>query len=204
MCKTWNGKIWCREKMAILKYHCKIWWKFPDCGARTGIDRERWLLFPTGLWVVAGMYCSFSMVAWVVALISRRLLGTRELDMPRELQMTPRKMASASFVFRPPCVTFRLVVAPLHGALDSHPFFPSHVASGRCVLSAAAAGALAGVVSAFAEPSRWCVGAVLNVAWCAVCVSAAPNSWRIGGCAGCCRGCLTVFAVHTPLPTGRP
>ena len=67
----------------------------------------------------------------------------------------------------------------LYGALDSHPFFPSHVASGRCFLSAAAAGALAGVVSAFAEPSSWCVGAVLNVAWCAVCASAAPNNWRI-------------------------
>ena len=65
------------------------------------------------------------------------------------------------------------------GALDSHPFFPSHVASGRCVLSAAAAGAPAGVVSAFAEPRRWCVGAVLNVAGCAVCASAAPNNWRI-------------------------
>ena len=77
----------------------------------------------------------------------------------------------------------------LYGALDSHPFFPSHVASGRCFLSAAAAGALAGVVSAFAEPSSWCVGAVLNVAG-AVCASAAPSSWRIGGCAGCCRGCL--------------
>ena len=34
-------------------------------------------------------------------------------------------------------------------------------------------------VSAFVEPSSWCVGAVLNVAWCAVCASAAPNSWRI-------------------------
>ena len=34
------------------------------------------------------------------------------------------------------------------GPLDSHPVFPSHVASGRCVLSAAAAGAPAGVVSA--------------------------------------------------------
>ena len=66
----------------------------------------------------------------------------------------------------------------LYGALDSHPFFPSHVASGRCVLSAAAAGAPAagapaGAVSAFAEPSGWCAGAVLNVAWCAVCASAA-------------------------------
>ena len=42
---------------------------------------------------------------------------------------------------------------PLVGSLP-HPFFPSHVASGRCVLSAAAAGAPAGVGSAFAEPSR--------------------------------------------------
>ena len=50
------------------------------------------------------------------------------------------------------------------GALDSHPFFPSHVASGRWVLSAAAAGAPAGVISAFAEPSGWCAGAVLVVA----------------------------------------
>ena len=40
----------------------------------------------------------------------------------------------------------------LYGALDSHAFFPSHVASGCCFPSAAAAGAPAGVVSAFAEP----------------------------------------------------
>ena len=51
-----------------------------------------------------------------------------------------------------------------YGALDSHPFFPSHVASGRCFLSAAAAGAPAGVVSAFAEPSGWCAEAVLVAA----------------------------------------
>ena len=38
---------------------------------------------------------------------------------------------------------------------------------------------LAGVVFAFAEPDNWCAGAVLNVAWCAVYASAAPNSWRI-------------------------
>ena len=42
-----------------------------------------------------------------------------------------------------------------------------------------AAGALAGVVSTFAEPSGWCAGAALNVAWCAVCASAAPSSWCI-------------------------
>ena len=40
-----------------------------------------------------------------------------------------------------------------YGALDSHPSLPSHVASGRCVLSAAADGAPAGVVCAFAEPT---------------------------------------------------
>ena len=78
-----------------------------------------------------------------------------------------------------PCVTFRLVVVPLRG-LDSHPFFLSHVALGRCFLLAAAAGALAGVVSTFAEPSGWCGGAVLDVAGCAVCAPAARNSWRTG------------------------
>ena len=94
-----------------------------------------------------------------------------------------------------PFVTFRLVVALLQ-ALDSHPFFPSHVASGCCFLSAVAAGApagvvsafadpsgwcagAAGVVSAFAEPSGWCAGAVLDVVWCAVCASVALSSWRI-------------------------
>ena len=64
-----------------------------------------------------------------------------------------------------PCVTFRLVVVSLR-PLDSHPFFPSRAASGRCFLSAAAAGAPAGVVSAFAEPSSWRAGAVLDVAHC--------------------------------------
>ena len=91
----------------------------------------------------------------------------------------------------------------LYGALDSHPFFPSHVASRRCVLSAAAAGALAGVVSAFAEPSGWCAGAVRVVAG-AVCALAVPSSWRTGGCAGCCGGLLTGFAAHAPPPSGRP
>ena len=99
----------------------------------------------------------------------------------------------------PPPVWHSVGVLFLYGALDGHPLFPSHVALGRCVLSAAAAGAPAGVVSAFAEPSGWCAGAVLNVAGCAVCVSAAPSSWRIGGCAGCCGGRLTVFAVPTRL-----
>ena len=54
-----------------------------------------------------------------------------------------------------------------------------HVAPGCCFPSAAAAGAPAGVVAAFVEPSGWCAGAVLDVAWCAVCTSAAPSSWHI-------------------------
>ena len=29
------------------------------------------------------------------------------------------------------------------------------------------------------SPVVLCVGAVLDVAWCAVCVSVAPNNWRI-------------------------
>ena len=37
----------------ILKYRAKVWHKFPDCGGRTRIDREWWLLFPVGLWLVA-------------------------------------------------------------------------------------------------------------------------------------------------------
>ena len=99
--------------------------------------------------------------------------------------------------YPPPPFPHSVGLLLLYGALDSHPFFPSHVASGRCVLSAAAAGAPAGVVSAFAEPRRWCVGAALNVAGCAVCcASAAPSSWRIGGCAGCCGGRLTVLSPH--------
>ena len=77
---------------------------------------------------------------------------------------------------QPPPVWHSVGLLFLYGALDSHPFFPSHAASGRCVLSAAAAGALAGVVFAFAEPRRWRVGAVL-VAAGAVCALAVPSSW---------------------------
>ena len=57
------------------------------------------------------------------------------------------------FNFNPPVWHF-VWLLPVYGALDSHPFFPSHVASGCCSL-AAGAGALAG---AFGEPSSWCVG----------------------------------------------
>ena len=51
-------------------------------------------------------------------------------------------------------------VAFLHRALDSHPFFPSRAASGRCVLTAA----VACVPAANAEPSSWHTGLVLVVA----------------------------------------
>ena len=65
------------------------------------------------------------------------------------------------------------------------------VASGRWGLSAAAAGAPAGVVSAFAEPSRLCVGTVLNVAWPPPCTvpGMPPSSSRYSICT----------QSHTPL-----
>ena len=54
------------------------------------------------------------------------------------------------------------------------------------------------------SPVVWCAGAVLDVAGCAVCASAAPNNWRIGGCAGCCQGrppppCVTLRSSLVPL-----
>ena len=67
-------------------------------------------------------------------------------------------------------------------ALDSHHFFPSRAASGRCILTAAAACVPCGVVCALAEPS----------------------SWHTGGCASCCRGHFTVCATHSPLHPGLP
>ena len=72
----WNGEIRCNWA-PILKCHRKIWYKFPDCGTSTSVDREWWLLFPMGFWLVAVTSCSF----WVVAFISSRLLGT--MRMPR-------------------------------------------------------------------------------------------------------------------------
>ena len=55
------------------------------------------------------------------------------------------------------------------------------------------------------SPVVWCAGAVLDVAGCAVCASAAPNNWRIGGCAGCCRGpshpCVTFRLAPPPPPS---
>ena len=92
--------------------------------------------------------------------------------------MAHRQAACVGVPNETKCVTFRLVVVSLR-ALDSHPFLPLHVAPGCSFLSAAAAGALAGVVSAFTEPGGWGAGAALDVAWCAVCASVARNSWRI-------------------------
>ena len=90
-----------------------------------------------------------------------------------------------------PCVAFCRVAISLWGP-DSHPFFPSHAASCRCVLSATAACAPTSVVSTFAEPSRWCTGAVL-VAAGAVCALALPSSWRTG----------VVLVAAPPPPAAR-
>ena len=57
----------------------------------------------------------------------------------------------------PPCVAYRRV-AGIYRAPDSPPFVPSRVASGRCALTAAAAGVPCGVISASAGPSSWRTG----------------------------------------------
>ena len=49
----------------------------------------------------------------------------------------------------------------LHGARDSHPFFPARAASGRCILTAAVVCVPAGIVSVSPEPSSWHTGVVL-------------------------------------------
>ena len=67
----------------------------------------------------------------------------------------------------PPRVTFRRVVVSLRGPGQS-PVLPFACCVGSQVLTAAACGAPAGVISAFVEPSGWCAGAVLDVARCAV------------------------------------
>ena len=78
----------------------------------------------------------------------------------------------------PPCVTFRQVVVSLRGPGRS-PVVPFACCVGL-LLSVGRCG----------QCSCWCCfpvrgaqqlvcWAVLNVAWCAVCVSAAPNNWRI-------------------------
>ena len=74
----------------ILKYHGKIWYKFPDCGTRKSIDREWWLLFPAGLWLVA-VNCSRILDGCSYFL---ELLGTMEMCIPREIKTTPRKESS--------------------------------------------------------------------------------------------------------------
>ena len=79
------------------------------------------------------------------------------------------------FARQPPCVTFRPVVVPLRG--------PGTRSSLRVLCRVAAfCRPLRRVLLLVSLPrSRSPVAGVLglNVAWCAVCASAAPNSWRI-------------------------
>ena len=92
-----------------------------------------------------------------------------------------------------PCVTFCLVVVSLRGPGQS-PVLPFAC----CVGSLRSVGRCS-------RGSCWCRFRVHGAQWlvcrgCAVCggMHRLRVSWRIGGCAGCCGGCLTVFAVHTP------
>ena len=81
-------------------------------------------------------------------------------------------------VWVPPCVTFRLVVVLLRGPGQS-PVLPFACCVGL-LLSVGRCGRCSCWCRFRVCGARsWCVEAALNVAWCAVCVSAAPNSWRI-------------------------
>ena len=71
--------------------------------------------------------------------IKSRTAGPPSVLLPYSVLWTRVQILLGAKIFTPPlCVTFRLVVVSFW-ALDSHPFFPSHVASGPCFLSAAAA-----------------------------------------------------------------
>ena len=176
-----------RKLAPILKYHCKIWFKFPDWHKQQhGLGRA--VAISCGPLVGC---CYFSAAVGHNRTVHAKTASNDTEKNGFDVQIPPQNLAHfccAKFrhhkfrrFLNPPPPTHSVGSLFLSGALDSPPFFPSHAASGRCVLSAAAVGALAGVVSAFAEPSRWCAGAVLDVAGCAVCASAAPSSWRIEG-----------------------
>ena len=116
--------------------------------------------------------------------------------------MKPEVPAGKPILALSPAVRHSVWLLLLYGALDSHPFFPSHVASGCCFLSAAAAVALA------APPPRpphaterrstaWGV-----TGYCAVqqVSSATPSVWACLSvkvvcveCAG--QGCSFIFGV---------
>ena len=126
----------------------------------------------------------------------------KSLKTPNKL---PTKMShrigdieSLPYITPSPRVTLRRGVAPLQGPGQS-PLRPF----------ACCVGALRSV-GRCGRCSCWCRFRVRGAQWvrwgcaecggmCRLCVSG-PSSWRIGGCAGCCGGRLTVFAAHTPLP----
>ena len=97
----------------------------------------------------------------------------------------------------PPCVTFLLF---LYGALDSHPVFPSHVASGHCFLTAAAAGAPAGVVCG----AQWlvCQGCAGCGRMCRLRISSARylGYWVLGLCWLLRGSCDCFCRPHTSAP----
>ena len=48
------AKIGAEKNLApVPKYHCNIWYNFADGGTPTSLDREWWLVVPTGLWLGA-------------------------------------------------------------------------------------------------------------------------------------------------------
>ena len=120
----------------VLPFACCVGWlRFAGCAACVPAGVVFMLAAPSS-WRTA-------VVRIATGVVSRSLLPTalRVLVVPLPRRASPG-MWSVGLLF-------------LHGALDSHPFFPSHAAVGRCVLTAAAAHVPAGVVSTLAEPSSW-------------------------------------------------
>ena len=96
-------------------------------------------------------------VVWLTAVRPR---GTRRAP-GQTCDFHDCSLCSSFIAGRAPSVTFRLVVVPLRGPGRS-PVLPFACCVGS-LLSVGRCGRCSGVVSAFTEPSSWCVGAVLNV-----------------------------------------
>ena len=93
MCKIGAEKLWHQ----FLNTTGKFGTKFPDCGTRTKIDCEWWLLFPLGLWLLViswRLLDGCGHFFWRLGPCGARCPGTMGMCMPRALKMTPTKTVS--------------------------------------------------------------------------------------------------------------
>ena len=158
--------------------------KVPDCGTGTRIDREWRLLLPMGLWLVA-VVCLDGCSCFLEA-SGRLLLGPMEMRMPRALEMTPGKMASALQMPRHNLAHFRRAKL-CHSKFSPVPNFPLP----RYALSTPSRQA-----AVRATPRR-------NGHGRGVCVGARRNGWsRVQPAT--CPGCLPAAACVPPASGRTP